>query len=166
MSMTIIIIWILFGVSAALVASQKGRSGFLWFLLGVILGPFGLLFAILIKNQVLPIAEKTPQLPTGEFSLDHETKKCHQCAETIKLEAYKCRFCGEQFDPEAVKQEIYDCKKKLCRLAAGERQCQRCGSWEVHRAFIEDGSQGWWCPNCEMSLAKIEKVFRTIPDLK
>ena len=31
-----------------------------------------------------------------------DTKKCPICAEIIKLEAIKCRFCGEQFDPEDV----------------------------------------------------------------
>jgi hypothetical protein len=148
------------------VASQKGRSGFLWFLMGVILGPFGLLFALLVKAQPPQAVEKIPSLPPGKISLDQETKKCPHCAETIKLEAYKCRFCGEKLDPEAVKQEIDAQMAKLRRYAAGERQCLRCGSWEVYRAFIEDGSQGWWCPKCQMSLKKIEHIFRTIPDLK
>ena len=34
------------------------------------------------------------------------TKKCPACAETIKLEAIRCRFCGEKFDPEDVARQV------------------------------------------------------------
>ena len=33
-------------------------------------------------------------------------KKCPLCAEDIKLEALKCRYCSEEFDPDAVAEEI------------------------------------------------------------
>lgn len=34
------------------------------------------------------------------------TKKCPACAEIIMLEAIKCRFCGEKFDPSDVAREV------------------------------------------------------------
>jgi len=43
--MEILLIWLLFGIVSAVVASNKGRSGCGWFALGVLLGPFGFILA-------------------------------------------------------------------------------------------------------------------------
>ena len=40
-----VVIWFLSGIVSALVAKRKGRSGCGWFILGVLLGPFGLILA-------------------------------------------------------------------------------------------------------------------------
>ena len=48
----IFILWLLFGIICAVVASRKGRSGFGWFLLGCVLGIFGLIWVLVISpNQ-------------------------------------------------------------------------------------------------------------------
>ena len=41
-----------------------------------------------------------------------DTKKCPVCAETIKLEAIKCRFCGEQFDPTEVARQVSEVRNE------------------------------------------------------
>jgi len=91
------LIWILFSIGAVIVASQKGRSGCAWFALGFLLGPFGLLFILLLpslsstpsQTYESPSAPSLPPIitPQGDVSLDQETKKCSHCAEIIKLEA-------------------------------------------------------------------------------
>ena len=53
-----------------------------------------------IKNNELDyIAEltKLAKLFSKGFSIENETKKCSKCSETIKIEAKRCRFCGEIF---------------------------------------------------------------------
>ena len=42
----IIIFWIACGIGAAFIANSKGASGCLWFGIGIVLGPIGLLMAM------------------------------------------------------------------------------------------------------------------------
>ena len=76
--MGVFIFWVLCGIAAAMVASSKGRSVGGWFFLGLILGPFGLLFALL----------------AGKEGPAEGERKCPFCAEFIKKEAVVCKHCG------------------------------------------------------------------------
>jgi len=67
-----IIFWLLCGIVAAMIASKKGE-GFLGFIVGVLFGPFGILFALL--------------------STGRNRKTCPHCKELIHKDATVCSHC-------------------------------------------------------------------------
>lgn len=87
------IIWALFAVFSAAIAGSKNRSVVIWFLLGVLFGPFALLVAFMPKLEDADVADARRR---GESD---EHRKCPQCAEIIRREAVRCRYCSAEIPP-------------------------------------------------------------------
>jgi len=80
--MIYVIIWILCGLAAAAVYSGKGGSPVSGFLIGILLGPIGLIIALISGSQ----------LP-----------KCPYCAERIQRDAKVCPHCRKELpDPNII----------------------------------------------------------------
>ncbi len=84
-------LWLVCAVVGASVTRSKGRGSAPGALLGLFLGPVGLLITVILpKNEGGLEAE---QLEAGD------RRRCPQCAELVRREALKCRFCAAELTP-------------------------------------------------------------------
>ena len=83
-------LWFLCGITAASIARNKGDNGCFGFILGILLGPIGVIIALLSSPKQAKLDERA--LKSGKM------KKCPACAELVKVDATKCRHCGEDLN--------------------------------------------------------------------
>jgi MFS family permease len=69
-------VWVLVAVAASWLADQKGRSPAIWFLVGLLSGPFAVF-----------LVGFAPRGASGQY------RRCRECREPIRSEATVCPFC-------------------------------------------------------------------------
>lgn len=91
----LIAFWLVCALAAGIVASSKGRSGFGWFLLSLLL--FGILGLLIVG--FMPSLKRAPAL--AALNDGQERAPCPACRELIVKGATLCRFCGTEIAPPA-----------------------------------------------------------------
>ena len=88
--MELLFIWLLFGLLTSIISRNKGYSGVGGFIVGVLLGPLGLIIEL-----ITPKRQNTLNKRSGN------TQKCPHCAEYIKEDAVVCRYCGNSLESQS-----------------------------------------------------------------
>jgi len=95
--MGVFAIWLIFAVIVGIGASGRGRSGFGWFLLAVVISP---LLAVVLLFLLPP--RKGVDAKSGLELQDTEDRvRCPECAELIQREAKVCRYCRHKLESPA-----------------------------------------------------------------
>jgi hypothetical protein len=111
-----VVLWLFFGVVSAAIATARGRSGFGWFLLGILLGPFALAVAL------LPTAEAGRQEEARRRGVAPGWRKCPFCAEVVREEATVCRYCQRELRPNAASAGAADVDEVPAGLQLSEHE--------------------------------------------
>ena len=89
--MAFISIWIIFAIVMGYWNKSRGNSFILAALLSLFLSP-------LVAGIIILVTKKNPRGIEKNSIVSGDMKKCPECAELIKTEAMKCRFCGHVFE--------------------------------------------------------------------
>ncbi len=84
--------WFLCAIAVGIWADKRGRSGFGWFVLSVLISPLlGAIFLAVTKNLAAPDQ-------AGPTDLTHA--RCPACAEHVLPQAKVCKHCGSALTPD------------------------------------------------------------------
>jgi hypothetical protein len=122
-----LIIWLLFGICAAIVAGNRGENGCLWFTLGLLLGPIGFALAFTTGAKcpacATRISKSARVCPRCHVDLtpvsQHQTGSsllCPHCDTPLEPGMGRCPGCHNSFTCPACK----------TRLEPGVAECPGC----------------------------------------
>lgn len=116
--MAFLVFWIMCGIATSMIFKTKGQNTVAGFFLGALLGPFGILFALFWSKNEGEIEQRA--ITSGSL------RKCPDCAEMIKVEARKCRFCHAEFQPINARDLANQTTKSRVPGHSPKCGCKRC----------------------------------------
>jgi zinc-ribbon domain len=92
----VVLLWVIFSVLAGRFAKRRGFGFWVTFLMSLMFSPILGFLSVAVRQPVQREVERLA-IESGEM------RKCPACAELVKAEASKCRFCGESVQPAIAK---------------------------------------------------------------
>jgi hypothetical protein len=89
--MEVLLLWFVLAIVVGIIAGSRGRDGFGWFVLAVIISP--------LIAGILVLALPNPEIARREAEERCNSRKCPFCAELVKKEAVICKHCGNKLPP-------------------------------------------------------------------
>jgi hypothetical protein len=86
----VVFIWFGIAVLTGIAASSRGRSGFIWFLLGLFFSLLALIAVLVLQSK-----KRDPNAPTPDTHV-----RCPDCKELVLKEARVCKHCGCKLIPQ------------------------------------------------------------------
>lgn len=87
--------WLIFAALIGVLASSRGRSGFGWFLLSLLISPLIAMIVVLILQR-----KNAGPYGSGEAAPTAGTHvRCPDCRELVRRDARKCKHCGSALNP-------------------------------------------------------------------
>jgi RNA polymerase subunit RPABC4/transcription elongation factor Spt4 len=138
--MEYLVIWLICGLIAGVVFQNKGQPGCTGFLIGFLLGPLGIILALVSKPNIVEIERQ--QIVHGQM------KKCPFCKELIRADAQICRYC--QRDQPALAPEP-PLPQGMAKVLPGPTKgwvCSDCGGYVRENAdFCKHCHKPFFRPN-------------------
>ncbi|MDO9277657.1 MAG: hypothetical protein Q7U05_03720 [Polaromonas sp.] len=95
--MELFFFWLIGSIFVWVIASSKGREGFGYFLLSIVLTP--ILVGILVI--ALPSIKSLPVVVTAVDAVVPDAQiRCPDCRELVRTDARKCKHCGTTLVPQ------------------------------------------------------------------
>jgi uncharacterized protein (DUF983 family) len=104
--------WLLFAAIVGVAASSRGRSGFGWFLLSILISPLlGLILVLVIPNKAARAvarlasdAQAAVQAAQAgvEPITDATHTRCPDCREWVRRDALVCKHCHRKLEPTPI----------------------------------------------------------------
>ncbi|WP_285906769.1 hypothetical protein [Pseudodesulfovibrio pelocollis] len=118
---------LLMAIIVAMIASSKNRSGFLWFLYGLLLWPIALVHALLLKPQAAQ-GEDFVENPDGPARCPSPT-----CGKIVHAQRDDCPYCGARMDGQPGPLPTHGPDQRECPhcaelIKAKAIKCKHCGS--------------------------------------